>query len=431
MEETVYSVSSCDIELRRAGQGWKLGRRLLLWSMLAFPLTGALLIQWPSRLQSLLLLLVPVAAGGMWFYFRLRDPRTQLGGCRLEADSEGLRVSGGRTLAWSRDELETGWPDEPSGAVVRLRSGAELAISGLTADGGAPLLQRLGLDPSRGMADFKVRGALSHLWMGSHFGRVIGVIVLISAAQLTQGPEMVSTLLYELRGLEVLLCVSLFLTCYLVVQFITWRYLFRRTALVGTDGLAITGGWSRRYIPLSAVASVEEVNGVVWLEGQDGGRVDLNPTSHFKTLRKGPASGLLPRIRWAVSHRAGGSSRAVASAVDRQGAELSAWRRDLLALAHQSGGYRTMALEPEQLMEVVWDRDRSVEARVGAAVVGSAMGGEELADKIREVASSCGNWYLRTALLLAAEQKIQEGPLQRAKKLGSAPGPQAPVITTR
>ena len=79
-----------------------------------------------------------------------------------------------------------------------------------------------------------------------------------------------------------------------------------------------------------------------------------------------------------------------------------------------------------QLLEVVRDRDVSVEARVGAAVVASTMGGEKMGDKIRAVARSCGNWYLRTALLLAAEGKVQEGPLARATELAGAPFPRRP-----
>lgn len=228
------------------------------------------------------------------------------------------------------------------------------------------------------------------------------------------------------------------------------RFLRRREAIVGTDGVALEGFGRRRFLAYSRVRRIARDPLGVRLYLKDGVSVllptlaDANaplPTAPGVDAPLDPASiqrgiprgvpledlyrkdvarreALFKRIDQAM--RAQGQSRVAhvqLAALDRRSRSVAAWREDLRAiLAVEGSGYRGAALGSDQLAEVVEDAGAPTERRVAAAVALSGKGDEEARRRVRVAVEACADQDLRAALEHAAEGEIEEGELDRAMK---------------
>ncbi|NUQ72499.1 MAG: PH domain-containing protein [Polyangiaceae bacterium] len=184
--------------------------------------------------------------------------------------------------------------------------------------------------------------------------------------------------------------------------------------VVGTDGIVLKRGFTRRFIPYSALAGVKI---------DDEARLVLKMRSEKEIIiHKGDEAArraLDARIRHAM--QAGGDSaaegRAELDRLEPRGLSLQAWRETLKGLVVRPGDYRRAGIPEEMLLAVVEDPDAPPERRIGAALALKASGREDAAPKIRIAAEACANEHVRVALERAAEDDLDDETIERVRKL--------------
>jgi hypothetical protein len=171
---------------------------------------------------------------------------------------------------------------------------------------------------------------------------------------------------------------------------------------VGLDGIEITRGRSRRFVPVRDVASVEMT--------LDGVALSVRGAPRRLVLRTWGVqqAALLARIQEVVRGFGAASASAAALAqLDRQGRELARWRDDLRRLASDdAGGYRRVALSREDLGRLLVQGDASAERRIGAALALAASGVPAERERVRIAARAAANEELRAALEAIAEDEL-------------------------
>jgi hypothetical protein len=361
-------------------------------------------------------------------------------------------------------EIRQGWIEDVPGegdacsVVLRLRNGRDVAVSVASRAEGESLLRVARVS----VADRVLRVPLRSLASSQRFGELMGVVSLaLLLPFLLAGSggvlwAMISSLsraspLDDARGRTLLFALLLALTAFSLLG-VRWlaRFVRRREAIVGTDGIALTGFGRHRFIAYSRVRRIARVPQGVRLFLNDSVSVLLptiadtnaplpltpgvdappDPASAKRLLARGASledlyrrdvtrrEALFDRVDQAM--RARGQSRVSAvqlAELDRRNRSVSAWRDDLRALlAVEGSGYRGAALGSDQLAEVVEDAGAPTERRVAAAVALSGKGDEEAKRRVRVAVEACADRDLRAALEHAAEGEIEEAELHRAMK---------------
>lgn len=359
-------------------------------------------------------------------------------------------------------EIRQGWIQDVSGegdacdVLLRLRDGRDLSVRVASRAEGESLLRAARVS----VADRVLRVPLRSLASSQRFGELMGVVSLAlllpflfagSGGLIWAMTMLVRRPMDDLRGIPLLVTLLLTLSA-LSLLGVRWlaRFVRRREAIVGTDGIALEGFGKHRFIAYSRVRRIARVHRGVRLFLNDSVSVLLptiadvdaplpvtpgvdapfDPASAKRGIERGVSveelyrrdvtrrEALFDRVDQAM--RARGQSRVSSvqlAELDRRNRSVSAWRDDLRGLlAVEGSGYRGAALGPDQLAEVVEDAGAPTERRVAAAVALSGKGDEEARRRVRVAVEACADRDLRAALEHAAEGEIEEAELHRAMK---------------
>jgi hypothetical protein len=416
-------------------------------------------------------------AGGLFGLSMLSAGLAGLGGL-LVGSARGAAKSGvverrGETLVIARDGVETrlgiadvkqGWIEDVFGegdacdVVLRIEGGRDVAVRVSSRIEGESLLRAARVS----VVDRVLRVPIRSLAASQRFGQVMGVASMALLLPFMFAGSggliwfVVMSLLHGLpvddaRGLTILISLLFALSAFSMVsvRFLA-RFLRRREAIVGTDGVALEGFGKRRFISYSRVRRVARDPRGVRLYLNDGVSVLLptladsnaalpvtpgvdasfDPATASRGIPRGVSIDslyrndlarrevLFERIEQAMQAR--GQSRVSQvqlAQLDRQRRSLPAWRKDLRALlAVEGSGYRGAALGSDQLAEVVEDAGAPAERRVAAAIALSSKGDLEARRRVRVAVEACADQDLRAALEHAAEGEIEEAELHRVIK---------------
>lgn len=370
----------------RAREPWLLGfvaslvvPALLVWGFFAIntPLAALLLIGGWQYVLGLVILL----AWSCWR--RANRLEVEPAPTTARASEKGLFVDGGPLL--DRGGITAAYvsPSWPEGAYVRVLRRGGFAAELWTADveGAHALVASLGLDEQHVVG--VVRGTARIAGRGSRVG---AFLVALSAG-------IALTALWSKLALA------------LPLLFVAWTILSFVPAVhvVGTDGV-LTRWLGRRvsFVPIGDIASVEPEPGRVVLHLREGSEHELwiarRVGSDAATIGLS-VSLLADRIRGAM--RRAGTLEVDATALGRNGRELSAWLSSLRELGAQGTGYRA-AVQREDLVFLVEDARRPPEIRIAAAVALGKADAHERA-RIRIAAESSSMPEVREALEAALE----------------------------
>ncbi len=381
----------------------------------------------------------------------------------------------GETLVIARDGTETrlalaevdqGWIEDVGGdgeacdVVLHLADLRQLAVRVSSRVEGEALLRAARVS----VVDRVLRVPIRSLAASQRFGEVMGLasmslllpFVFVGAAGLIWFAIMCmlrSAPIDDPRGLAILVSFLFAVSVLSIVGVrVLARYLRRREAIVGTDGVALEGFGKRRFVAYSRVRRVARDPKGVRLYLNDGVSVLLptlsdadaplpvtpgvdapfDPATVKRRIPRGAPvadlyrkdlarrEALFERIEQAMAARGRSKvSQVQLAQLDRQRRTLPAWRRDLRALlAVEGSGYRGAALGSDQLAEVVEDAGAPAERRVAAAIALSSKGDPEARRRVRIAVEACADEDLRAALEHAAEGEIEEAELSRVVKPG-------------
>jgi hypothetical protein len=194
------------------------------------------------------------------------------------------------------------------------------------------------------------------------------------------------------------------------------RPLVTTTLSIGTDGVVVRRLGRRRFVPRASLDAVEARDGEVVLA-----RVKGDPL-RVRTSGQPEADAVVLRIREAIaSPEARGAPEL--DRLDRRGRAVSAWLRDLRALAAGPGGYRDASLDLRALLDVVEDGGAPPEHRIAAAAALSGAPDEQafFRARVRVAAQACADTRLREAIERAGEGDLEEDLVAQAVRAHAEP----------
>lgn len=319
----------------------------------------------------------------------------------LEASAAGLRIKkSAKSSKWiPRDQIESGLviPSlEQPALELTLKSGRSIAVAVAQEHEAHALLSALDLDASRSRVAVSLGSPNRQLKVGCVAFPFVFIALLIAV---------VSVPLPDRAGLLV------FAASFTMTMLFILRASRPKEVVVGTDGLAIRGAFTRRFIPYSAIEEAElSLSEAIMLKLRSGKQVSIRG-GNFKVLRA-----LYDRVQEAM--RAGGSLSTDLGAeleqLEPRGRPLSAWREALRGLVNRRGAYRGAGIFDEALLAVMADPEAKPGTRVGAALALRMSGHEGAATRIRIAADACANEGVRAALAQAADDELDEATLERA-----------------
>lgn len=286
-----------------------------------------------------------------------------------------------RSETFRRDEIESGFVEEPDWVVLNARDGRVVSARLPGHDARSALLRHLGVAASDRVLSFPIysrAGSVSG-------GELMGVLALIGLFPFT----LLACSGFSLTAWALCMGGSVTLGAYAVLgvfglvaalAYLASRAVYgalrRRQVVIGTDGLRIEG-WRARFVPFSAVAGADVDARGVLLELKNGKTLHL-PTGRsdgmFPTEQTGEEAArarlLLARIEDALS--ALGTGRALdqkAAWLENAGRDLEDWQKNLAALGAETGNYRRPGISDAELVEIVRDGGRTREQRSAAAFV--------------------------------------------------------------
>ncbi len=191
------------------------------------------------------------------------------------------------------------------------------------------------------------------------------------------------------------------------------RSLVKPVARVGLDGVEITRGRRKRFIPVKDIAGVRPTVSGVELEV----RRPTGPGERVLLRCWGvQQAALLARIQEVV--RGFGSTNASASQLaqlDRHGRDLPTWTEALRRVAaDDAGDYRRVGLAREDLARLLAQGDQPPERRIAAAIALASSGDPEERERVRVAARACASEDLRAVLDKIAEDEADEALVDAA-----------------
>jgi hypothetical protein len=168
------------------------------------------------------------------------------------------------------------------------------------------------------------------------------------------------------------------------------------TLVIGDDGIAYSAGITKRFVPRSAVTSVEQphTSAPLVVHTIAGGPIVVNASVLDPPRRTAAAQLAYERL---VATPRGAEPPA---AFGREGRSVSAWRAHLRGL-FDAGGYRTAGTSVDDAAAVLKNAAATPEQRIGAALALRVAG--EPPEKIRVAAESAADERVRVALEAVAE----------------------------
>jgi hypothetical protein len=226
-----------------------------------------------------------------------------------------------------------------------------------------------------------------------------------------------SSVVFASAGVVLGMIASPFLAV-LVTALVVARFGYPR-AVVGSDGIRITGGVRTRFIPFADVEDAT-ASATPWPgrgEAHSGVRILRRGKSAvlLPTIGQGPdeVTGLVERIRAGARGCSPGGKERLLGVLDRRGRTPAAWKADLGRLALAGGGFRVAAVAPDELESVLDDPSATADRRVGAALALHAID-PSLGPRIRTTAAASANPKLRVALEAASEGEVNEEAIHEA-----------------
>ncbi len=178
---------------------------------------------------------------------------------------------------------------------------------------------------------------------------------------------------------------------------------------VGTDGVLVRKGFSKRFIPYPALHAAT---------APDGDTLDLHlvaePIMRLKTTSPGDRAAVkvAAAITYAIDRWRKARSVDDLGLLDRKGRAVEAWREAVGATLAPQGAFRGVALDREAVLRVLEDPSAPHERRVGAALALAGTDGAA-ATRVRVVIDGCANEALRDALEAAVEGRLDDATLAR------------------
>ena len=398
--------------------------RLLAWLVLAASLAiSAVAIATTEAAPSILSFTLYGVIGGcaalasLYFGQPSAPGRRRMAPAEVRIDDGAVTVAfeSGATRSWPRAAVREGWVDSHAGlhtAILRMKNGDQVWIGRDSVRDANELLAAAGVAPDQQVFSARLLSDAARFPGGGLFagaGLLLGVPTALgfALAMLAGGTE------------------SLLLAALVAVAALTFGYkliqaLVPPRAVVGTDGVRIEGVGRKRFIAFADVARVECDAAGVWLRRRDGRDEQLR-TGHATTGTGTPLNAsantvaLFHRVREA---RALGAASSVPQAkqelLDRRGRPPAEWLRELSALTQKEAGYRDMAIDREELVQVLLDAGTPAERRIGAAVALCAGDEPQIRDRVRIAADSCANERLRVAIDAVADGELDEETLEQA-----------------
>lgn len=186
---------------------------------------------------------------------------------------------------------------------------------------------------------------------------------------------------------------------------------------VGVDGLLVRWLWRKRFVPMSAIRSVESEDDRAVKITLTSGEVVTVYTSLPRRGSGGPSAAhhasILARIEeaWRV-YAERGTAVDASALVARGGRDPAAWTLALARLSVDGGNYREGVVRAEDLLRVVEDPRAPADARAGAALVLHKSGDADARARVRASAEAVASPRLRVALDAAGGDDL--GAVERA-----------------
>lgn len=337
----------------------------------------------------------------------------------LEIDREALRIGERRIL---RSVIESGILVQGArlDRVELQLAGGEPLVLELEPGAGSRVLDELGLGTSRRRARVPLTTPAEQALIGFGGGvlALVALVMLFGAVTAVTPEELLSSILASpafsplAAGLAALVALAGGLT-------------FARSVpdvVIGVDGVShAKPGLGRRGYAFTSFADVERVDveefGTgraralrVLLVHQDGERTVV-ATLH--AAKRDQIDAIAHRIRASLVEFRAAEGRA-ATALEKANAPVSTWLEGLRELARRGSDYRSGALAPDQLAEIVADPKAPLDVRVGAAVVLAEGGDDDARSRVRVAADAAASPRLRIALESVASGAPNEDAVEAA-----------------
>jgi hypothetical protein len=361
------------------------------------------------------------------------------GALRGRAVAGSVEVEGGRLLVrrgQARHEipltaLEQGFLTPPEGAALRLADGREIHVA-CDREAAEALLDHAGLGPAQCVARLHLASAASKRLapLASAALSLCTLAAFLAGLALTMalGALALKLARWEAPTARYLLPFLVFGPSLLA----TWwgaarleRYLGRREAVIGTDGVAFAGRFHRHR----EIAAVSAYDRGVRLTMTDGGTIDLPVRGPNQApLPDGPPApgndaldlelraSLLERLTAARAVREAALPSLALDALERGAQPFAAWIMRLRGLLAREPAYRAASVDEAGLRDLVADARVAPTQRIAAAVALSSSEVPEDRAHLRAAAQACADAELRAALEEAAAGEIDERRLARLRR---------------
>jgi hypothetical protein len=327
-----------------------------------------------------------------------------------------------------RRDVTDGWIEDREGrpfVVLRLRSldlvGLELedaahADALLRAMGAAANQQVLRM-PLTSAADRSLAGRFASV-LGLLVVAIMGIPLVLLLSWIAVDSSMAATPMAP---------VSIVIVCLSAWALRLARSIQAPVATIGTDGVSVRGGGWREFVSWADVVSVDATALGVSLRKHDGTRVllpmwtrkDVEAARQATNRAPSPvvarAEVVCRRIRDAMANRTDAPlARAELELLDRAGRSFIDWTTAVRKLLSTPADYRRVALERDDLVQIVTDAAAAPERRIAAALALSSVEDASSLERIRGAVATCANERLRIAIENAAAGDIDEVEVERA-----------------
>lgn len=305
-------------------------------------------------------------------------------------------------LAVPRSEITDGWV-EPFGqgghrVVLRHRDGDLGVVEVESLAAGNAILEAVGFSADRHALRVRTSG---------NEGQTLREMALVGAAFFLSIPLLALGLAEDPGSLALAGAAT---AATLGVTALLARATIKPVVRVGIDGIAITRGRERTFVPVREVTSVNMTSTGIELWTSTGQR------PHLLRCWGVQQAALFARIQEVVRGFGGAAASAAQLArLDRQGRDLAGWREALRRVASDDAGdYRRIGLAREDLARLLAQGDAPAERRIGAALALASSGDPAERERVRIAARACAEDELRVALERIAEDEADEATVDAA-----------------
>lgn len=337
--------------------------------------------------RSFLLVLSATCFGGVFAFNRLRWP-TRLGAGQLRVDDSTLHLSGARGEA-RIDREDIVWGATRDNKVdFQTADGSRFVLDTPSAEQAEALVSATGTNVDQRAVTWRLRGNFGP------FLRSLGWFVVLWFPCI---------FLAGFAGLRALgkpfaMLLATGMSALLSIVLTKW---FAPTVTIGTDGVLVTRGPSRRLIPHDSILAVK-------------------PGPQSLTLCLESESVLLANANWKAEdvdrvvtrldhakHATGSTEQHPGATFARRGQTIDEWRAQLRRMLSADPSFRRRPISSDDAARVLADPAVAVERRVGAALALCELDREGAEQPIRFAAEATADAPVRIALLSTLEEDAQ------------------------